>query len=268
VAAWRRLLEGLTVVVGICHHKRISSAGGTIRGRPDDQATTPVPDRDSFLREWSGLHGGYDAIGGAWCVRGWLSLVHRLGRPLAASGISPASITVTGVLLTGVMLPAVAVGGRYPLLAAMVVLGGGLLDALDGCVAVLTRRVTAWGYVLDSLADRICDGVYLVAFWLLGAPGGVCAAAGAAVALLEYLRARAGNAGFRGIGVTTVGERPTRIIITVIVMVGAAIGPGYASRAGLLGAAATATVCAGGLVQLGTVVHRTLRSAPVDAETR
>ncbi|WP_322756762.1 CDP-alcohol phosphatidyltransferase family protein [Frankia sp. Cas3] len=229
--------------------------------------TTPVPDRDGFLREWSGLHGGYDATTGMWLVRWWLGLVYRLGRPLAVGGIGPTSITVAGTLLTGAMLPAAALGGPYPLLAAMIVVAGGLLDNLDGCVAVLTRRVTPWGYVLDSLADRICDGIYLVAFWLLGAPGGVCAVAGAAVALLEYLRARAGNVGFCEIGVVTVGERPTRIIITVIAMLGAAIDPGRADLAGMIGAAATATVCAGGLIQLGIVVHRTLRTATLRTAT-
>ncbi len=224
--------------------------------------TTPVPDRDGFLREWSGLHGGYDATSGMWFVRRWLALVYRLGRPLAMRGIAPTSITVAGMLLTSAMLPAAASGGLFPLIAAMIVVGGGLLDNLDGCVAVLTRRVTPWGYVLDSLADRICDGFYIVAFWLLGAPGAACAAAGAAVGLLEYLRARAGNVGFAEIGVVTVGERPTRIIITVLTMVGASVDPGRAGLAGLAGAVATATVCACGLVQLGTVVHRVLRTRP------
>ena len=34
-----------------------------------------------------------------------------------------------------------------------------------------------------------------------------------AVFLLEYLRARAGNAGFDEVGVVTVAERPTRVIV-------------------------------------------------------
>ncbi len=223
--------------------------------------TTPVPDRDSYLKEWSVLHGEYDPVGGPLIVRQWLALVYRLGRPIAARGVSPSTITVAAAVMTAAMLPPVVAGGRWPLLAAVLVVVGGLLDNLDGCVAVLTGRVTAWGYVLDSLADRVADTVCLVAFWLLGAPGEVCAAAGVALGLLEYLRARAGNAGFGEIGVVTIGERPTRIIIAMTVMLAAAADPVRAHLAGLIGAAGTFGVCAVGLVQLATVINRTLDSA-------
>ena len=64
------------------------------------------------------------------------------------------------------------------LLAVVLVVVSGLLDGLDGAVAVLTDRATRWGHVLDSLVDRCSDGLYLVALWLVGAPAGVCVAAG------------------------------------------------------------------------------------------
>jgi hypothetical protein len=38
-------------------------------------------------------------------------------------------------------------------------------DPLDGCLAALTDRATGFGYVLDSVVDRINEGIHL---------GGVC----------------------------------------------------------------------------------------------
>jgi phosphatidylglycerophosphate synthase len=212
--------------------------------------TTPVPGqgrhlpgRDRYLQEWARLHGGYDPAAGSRLVRAWLGLTYRLGRPLAARGVPPDAVTA---------------GGRWPLLAAVLAVAGGVLDNVDGCVAVLSGRVTAWGYVLDSVADRLCDGIYLVALWLLGAPGWVAAAAATAMVLLEYTRARAGAAGFTEIGVVTVGERPTRLIVTVVALAGAGIMPGDAWLAATIGAAATAAGCAVGFLQLAVVLRRAL----------
>jgi CDP-diacylglycerol--glycerol-3-phosphate 3-phosphatidyltransferase len=59
--------------------------------------------------------------------------------------------------------------GRWLILAALVVVLSGLLDNLDGAVAVLTGRSTRWGYVLDSTADRVSDLAYVGALLLAGA---------------------------------------------------------------------------------------------------
>ncbi len=220
--------------------------------------TAPVPDRDNYLTLWARTHGGYDPATGLWLVRVWLTITYRLGRPLAARGVSPDAVTAAGVGLTLVVLPLTAVGGRWPLAGVAIVIVGGLFDNLDGCVAVLTGRVTAWGYVLDSVADRLCDGIYLLGLWLLGAPGWLAGAAGGALVMLEYIRARASGAGFGEIGVVTVGERPTRVIVTAFALLGAGLGPGRAGLAGAIGAAATFGVCAVGIAQLVPVVHRQL----------
>jgi phosphatidylglycerophosphate synthase len=120
---------------------------------------------------------------------------------------------------------------------------------------VLTDRTTAWGFVLDSVADRICDALYLVALWLAGAPSGGCVAAGALVGLLEYARARAGNAGFGEIGVVTVCERPTRVIVAAAAFLVGGLVPDRAGVAATLGAVATAALAAIALVQLAVVVR-------------
>ncbi|MCM3925220.1 CDP-alcohol phosphatidyltransferase family protein [Frankia sp. AiPs1] len=223
---------------------------------------TPVPDRGTFLARWSALHGGYDPQGGLWLVRAWLTLVHRLASPLAARRVPPSAVTTAGVAVTALALPAAAAGGRWPLLGVAVMVLGGVADSLDGAVAVLTDRVSAWGYVLDSVADRCGDALYLVALWYVGAPGGLLVAAGCALGLLEYTRARAGNAGFGEIGVVTVGERPTRLVIAAFGLAGAGVAPGLAGLAGTVGAGATLAVCAVGLGQLFALLRTALSGQP------
>jgi phosphatidylglycerophosphate synthase len=146
----------------------------------------------------------------------------------------------------------------WPVLAMVVVIVSGLLDNLDGCVAVLQGRTSRWGYVLDSLADRACDALYLVALWLAGAPVGLCVGAGAAVVLLEYARARATGAGFDDIGLITIGERPTRIVVTCFGLAFAGFVPRYAGWSAGAGAAATLGVSVIGAAQYLPVARRAL----------
>ena len=78
----------------------------------------------------------------------------------------------------------------------------------------------------------------ITALWLLGAPGWVCVVAGVLTGLLEYVRASAIAAGMPGIGVVTVWERPTRIIVI-------AVGLALAGVAGLVADPAVAPLAAG-----------------------
>jgi CDP-diacylglycerol--glycerol-3-phosphate 3-phosphatidyltransferase len=141
------------------------------------------------------------------------------------------------------------------LAAAAVVVLSALLDGVDGTVAILTGRVTRWGHVLDSACDRVADACFLAALWLAGAPGPLCAAAGTVVFLHEYLRARAAAAGMPEVGVVTVGERPTRVIVTAMFLLAAGVLPGSAVVWTTAGAAATLVLGVVGLAQLGRVVR-------------
>jgi phosphatidylglycerophosphate synthase len=216
-----------------------------------------VPTRDAYLDDWARLHGGYDPRSNR-LVGGWLTLTYAVARPLAARGVPPDLVTVVGVLVSAGAAGLASLGGRWWLLAALVVVGSGLLDNIDGAVAVLQSRATPWGFVLDSVADRLSDLAYLVALWLAGAPGEWCAAGGALMLLQEYVRARAGAGGMTEVGVVTVWERPTRVIVTAA----------FLGSAGLLddgawadlGAAAWVGLGVVGLVQLTVVVRRRLRS--------
>lgn len=216
-----------------------------------------LPDREGYFDRWSALHGGYDPRGAFW-PRTWLTLTYHCARPLARLGIAPDVVTWAGAVVSAGVVGLAALGGRWPLLAVIVVVLSGLVDNLDGAVAALTDRATAFGYVLDSLVDRLSDGCYLVALWLLGAPAWLCVLGGVVTVLHEYLRARAGNAGMGEIGVVTVAERPTRVIVTAFALCGAGVLPAHAGQAVTLGAAAWLAVGTVGFCQLCLAVRKAL----------
>lgn len=219
--------------------------------------TAPVPDLAGYLKRWAPLHGDYEPAPASVAGR-WLTLAYTVARPLAARGVSPDALTGWGVLVSAAVAAVAAPGGRWPLVAIAVVVVAGLLDNLDGAVAILSGRTSRWGYVLDSLADRLSDGAYLLALWLLGAPGTVCVAGGSLMVLQEYARARAGNAGMGEIGVVTVWERPTRVIVTAFGFLGCGLLPGHTDLIATLGAVAWIALGVVGLTQLLVAVHRRL----------
>lgn len=219
--------------------------------------TAGVPDLAGYLTRWAPLHGDYEPAPTSLAGR-WLTLAYVIARPLAARGVSPDVLTAWGVLVSAAVAAAAAPGGRWPLVAVGVVVVAGLLDNLDGAVAILTDRTSRWGYVLDSLADRLSDAAYLLPLWFLGAPGPVCVVGGALMGLQEYARARAGNAGMGEVGVVTVWERPTRVILTAGLLLGSGLLVGRADLIATAGAAVWIALGVIGLTQLLLVVHRRL----------
>ena len=99
----------------------------------------------------------------------------------------------------------------------------------------------------------------MVALWLLGAPGWACWTGGGLALLHEYVRARAAAGGMAGIGVVTVSERPTRVIVTAAFLLGAGLFPGAAIAWATAGAAVWVVLGGAGLAQLLIVVRRRLR---------
>ncbi|MGI8537849.1 MAG: CDP-alcohol phosphatidyltransferase family protein [Mycobacteriales bacterium] len=180
---------------------------GTAR-RPEHE----IPDKKGYFDRWSVLHGGYDPRTGNPWLRGWLTMVYRIARPLARRGVQPDVLTISSVwLAVAVFVPADVVG-RWAILAGWVLVASGLFDTLDGCVAVLEDRATRWGYVLDSAVDRVNDALYLAAVVSVGAPLELAVVCGFLFFFLEYVRARAGNAGGDEVGRITLAERPNRVI--------------------------------------------------------
>ena len=217
-----------------------------------------VLSRSAYLDRWQSLHGDYDPRGSRWAV-GWLTCVHAVAAPVARLGVSPDALTLIGLLITGVAVWLVSLGGRALILASLVVLIAALVDSLDGAVAVLTSRVSVFGAFLDSVVDRGSDVLLLVALYLAGAPARVCVAAGVVMFLLEYARARATALGLEDIGVVTVGERPTRLVVVIMFLLAAGIYPTQAATWATAGAALSCALATVGFVQLVVVVHRRLR---------
>jgi CDP-diacylglycerol--glycerol-3-phosphate 3-phosphatidyltransferase len=170
---------------------------------------------EQYCVAWARLHGGFDPSGASPLVRGWVLLAYRMGSWLGGKRVGPTAVTTAGLILCWCVPLAVLVGRPGLVLAGVLVLMSALADGLDGAVAVVTGRASRLGYVYDSVADRIGEAAWLLAFWLAGAPGWLVVAAGAASWLHEYARARATAAGMTEIGAVTVAERPTRVLVAI-----------------------------------------------------
>jgi phosphatidylglycerophosphate synthase len=216
-----------------------------------------------YASAWSALHGGFDPTTASPVVRGWVRLAYSGGVVLARLGVGPNAVTLAGLALCAAAPAVVPLGHAGLVLAAVLVLLAGLADALDGAVAVLTGKAGRAGFVLDSIADRVGEAAWLVAFWLAGAPGWLVVAGGAVGWLHEYLRARATASGMTDIGVVTVGERPTRVSVAITgLLVGGLAGlvrDTWAVTVVTVAAAAWLVLGVAGFAQLGRAVRRALR---------
>jgi CDP-diacylglycerol--glycerol-3-phosphate 3-phosphatidyltransferase len=215
------------------------------------------PDRDTYFARWSALHGGYRPRDSR-VVSLWLTLTYRLARPIARAGVPPDLLTAAGVLVSAAAVGLAAPAGHWPLAAAAAVALSGLLDTLDGAVAVLRDRATPWGYVLDSVGDRISDACHLLALVAGGASPPVCLAGGLLTFLQEYARARAAAIGVTDVAVVTVWERGTRVAVTAVCL--GAAGALASPSGAVLGGWTWLGLGAVGCLQLLVVVRRRLRS--------
>ena len=77
--------------------------------------------------------------------------------------------------------------------------------------------------VLDSVADRVGDVALLVGLGLAADTPWPAVAAAFLSFLQEYTRARAYAVGFTEIGVISLSERPTRVLIVGMFLIGAAV---------------------------------------------
>jgi phosphatidylglycerophosphate synthase len=209
-----------------------------------------------YAAAWSRLHGGFDPAAASPVVRGWIRLAYRGGSLLGRWRVSPGAVTAAGLVLCFAVPFAALLGRPGLLLGALLVLLAGFADALDGAVAVVTSRTSRLGFVYDSVADRLGELAWLAAFWVAGAPVWLVVAGGVVSWLHEYVRARAAAGGMDGLGIVTVGERPTRVSVALSGLLIA----GVLDRDWVADAAATVWLALGviGLVQLVVAVRREL----------
>jgi phosphatidylglycerophosphate synthase len=172
-------------------------------------------------------------------VAAYLRVPYVVGAPLARAGVDPNLITLLALWVALVAGWMATLGPGWAAGAGALTLLAGVADSVDGAVAVLQGRTTAFGFVWDSTADRLADLAIIagpVALVVTGAGppwAGAAVATGAAAAglllLLEHTRARA-QAGqvAAAWSLVTPGERPTRVILLGL----AGLGVGAAQLAG------------------------------------
>ena len=123
----------------------------------------------------------------------------RLGRTVAATGLTPNMISCIG--LAGNGLAAWLIVRDQLLLAGVVFLFFSLLDMVDGAVARATGQATPYGAVLDAVFDRLGEALILAGMaWYFADRGEQVQVAVTFAAILgsisvSYLRARAEVAG-------------------------------------------------------------------------
>ncbi|GAA3626269.1 CDP-alcohol phosphatidyltransferase family protein [Kineosporia mesophila] len=213
------------------------------------------PSRVPGFAEWSALHGNAAPTG---LVGGWLRFVYLTAKPLVLLRISPHVVTFFGLLVGVCALVPAAGGSRWPLLAAALIGLSALLDGLDGAVAVLSSRVSSFGARLDRVCDRCSDVCFAAC---LGLAGGfwVWWVAGACCGLLhEFTRSWARHRGMTSIGVVTVSERPTRVLVAAMFVLAAGVYPASAGTWSTAGGIVMAGAGALGLLQLVVAVRRGL----------
>jgi CDP-diacylglycerol--glycerol-3-phosphate 3-phosphatidyltransferase len=139
---------------------------------------------------------------------------------LARAGVSPSAITLAGLFVTAVAA-FLAWDGRFPAAAAVLV-GGSLLDAVDGGVARKRDMVSRAGAVLDSSCDRI--GEFLIYLALLAGQAGrefgailyLAPVALAGSFMVSYTRARSEGVGIQcKVGLFTRTERLVLLILAL-----------------------------------------------------
>jgi CDP-diacylglycerol---glycerol-3-phosphate 3-phosphatidyltransferase len=132
--------------------------------------------------------------------------------------ITPNQVTVAGTVLN--LAAAALVIAEHLIYAGIVFLVAGCFDMLDGALARLAQKVTAFGAFLDSTLDRVSEGVILAAIaYLLAVQGREIDVALVVLALLgsvlvSYTRARAESLGVEcKVGLMS---RPERVVLIAI----------------------------------------------------
>ena len=176
--------------------------------------------REEYLAAWSRWHGGTgtESAAGAragcrWRTRwpGRSPGCRRSSRPPSAwssrrRGVGPA-----------------AAGGAWLVAAGLLVGLSGLLDSLDGALAIGTGRASRRGFVLDSVVDRLTEVAYAAALWVAGAPGWLAVASGRCAGCPTTCGRGPGRPASTGPAPISVWERPTRVAMAGITLGGAGV---------------------------------------------
>ncbi|MDI6643223.1 MAG: CDP-alcohol phosphatidyltransferase family protein [Candidatus Hodarchaeaceae archaeon] len=158
-------------------------------------------------------------------------LIRPVAEVIARAKVSPNTLTFIGLAVG--LVAAIFFARGEQLLAGLTLLVAGFFDIIDGAVARVLRRETAFGGVLDSVVDRYVDFLIFIGIIYAFTSGGIAEAsfmrgwgwAWGVLAIVgsfmvSYIRARAEAAGSGKLDVG-VAERAERLLILAI---GALVG--------------------------------------------
>ena len=144
--------------------------------------------------------------------------LEKVGKTFAATGLSPNTFTVIGLVFAFISSIVYGLGYEYSLLiAGVVLLISGFFDIVDGQVARYANKMSKKGGFLDSIFDKIAEVAIFFGI-LVGnytEPYLVFLAITLSL-LVSYTRALADSAGIKmqGIGI---GERAERLLVIAII---------------------------------------------------
>jgi CDP-diacylglycerol---glycerol-3-phosphate 3-phosphatidyltransferase len=200
---------------------------------------------------------------------GFVKLIAPLARLLITAGVQPNAITTVGTLV--LIGSGVAFGTGAIRWGGFLLLLSGLFDLLDGQVARLGGKVTAFGAFYDSTLDRVGEGAVfagLTFYFLTGPlPGemkpravAACLVALVASFLVSYTRARAEAIGVENrVGIAPRAERVLLLGVPALSLGG---GPGRPGAVLFWVVAVLAFVSAITVIQRVVHVARVARGTP------
>jgi len=167
--------------------------------------------REEFFSTWSDLHGNAKISG---IVKVWLSISYLIVKPISRVRITPNILTMFG-LFFGVILFLTANTSWASVLLILSL----ICDGIDGSLAILTKKSTKWGAILDSVVDRLTEIFWVLALYKIGADLKLLVLVLLTASLQEYVRARSAGLGVSEVGIVTFAERPIRASFVFIVFI-------------------------------------------------
>jgi CDP-diacylglycerol--glycerol-3-phosphate 3-phosphatidyltransferase len=187
-----------------------------------------------------------DSLLPAWVKDAVRSILDPIVNIALAMHVTANMVTVLGLVI--VVVAALLIGSGSLVAGALILMGGSLLDAVDGALARATGGGTPFGGFLDSTLDRAGEAIVYLAvavYYLQGsAPTWPVLAAFVALAgsfMVSYSRARA-----EGIGVSAavgIAPRTERLVLIIagLGLAGLGIGPALIAALWIIAALTVAT---------------------------
>lgn len=182
----------------------------------------------------------------AWVKQSGRAVLDPIVRLALALHVTANTVTVLGLVIT--VVAAILIGSGDLLAGALILMGGSLLDAVDGALARATGGGTPFGGFLDSTIDRASEAIVYagIAVYYLQAAAPTWPVLAAFIALVgsfmvSYSRARA-----EGIGVSAavgIAPRTERLVLIIagLGLAGLGIGPALIAVLWIIAALTVAT---------------------------